>query len=387
MKIRFSIIFSLCFFSLSFAQLAPFEINGYAKYLFSSVKYPDAAERYDDHLLHARLNTRWYPVDNLRAVMELRLRGYYGESPENIPHFIDLIKSSYDYLNLDAVLWEKRKTTGYGEVDRLYLDWNYNSFQLTLGRQRIAWGTSWAWNPTDVFNPLSVLDFDYEERPAVDAVRALYYTGPVSRVELAFKPAKEKKDVIAAGLLSINYNNYDFNFIGGIKYDRLFAGAGWVGDISGAGFRGEILISEGATMTLPFSTTFGSDDVIYSFVLSGDYTFPNSFYIHTEVLHNNVGVEQLTAQFQQPAMELGLLTSARWSVYQEFAYDVHPLVRASAFGIFNPDDKSFAIIPSVSYSVITNLDLLLLVMFFEGKPLTEFGSYGSTIFIRTKFSF
>ncbi len=375
-------------FNYTFAQLSSFEINGYSKYLFSSTKFPTDSERYDDHLLHARLNTRWYPGSNLKAVMELRLRGYYGESVENTPNFIDQIKGKYDYLNLDAVLWERKKSVGYGEIDRLYLDWNYDEFQFTLGRQRIAWGTSWVWNPIDIFNPLSVLDFDYEERPAVDAIRVQYYTGAVSKAEFSFKPAKERENMIAAALLSYNFWDYDFNFIGGIKNERWLAGTGWVGDISGAGFRGEILISKGREITLPSSNyTFGSDKVAYSFVLSGDYNFPNSFYIHTEILHNSVGVEDSTALFQKAALNLGLLSAARWSLYQEFSYDFHPLVRGTVFGLFNPDDKSFVLVPSVSYSIITNLDLLLLTMFFEGNSLTEFGNLGNIIFLRLKYSF
>ncbi len=159
MTIKIFLIFFLLTLQSSFAQLSPYEINGYVKYLFSSSKLPNASERYDDHLIHARLNTRWYPTDNLKAVMEMRLRAYYGETVEHTPNYIDQIKGKYDFLNLDAVLWNKKSTVGYGEIDRLYMDWNYNKLELTLGRQRIAWGTSWTWNPTDIFNPLSVLGF------------------------------------------------------------------------------------------------------------------------------------------------------------------------------------------------------------------------------------
>jgi hypothetical protein len=91
--------------------------------------------------------------------------------------------------------------------------------------------------------------------------------------------------------------------------------------------------------------------------------------------------------FQQTALELGFLSAARWSWYQEFAYDFHPLVRGTIFGLFNPDDKSFVIVPSVSYSIITNLDLMLIGMVFNGHSFTEFGDYGTTIFIRFKYSF
>jgi hypothetical protein len=387
MKLKLMMLL-LLFFSNSYPQLSSFEINGYTKYLFSSSKFPAVSERYDDHLVHARLNTRWYPEDNFRVVLEMRLRAYYGESVEKVPGFTTQIKSRYNYLNLDAVLWDKKKTLGYGEIDRFYIDWNYNEFQITLGRQRIAWGTSWTWNPIDIFNPLSVLDFDYEERPAADAVRIQYYTGAVSKVEFALKPGEEKKNIIAAGLLSINLWDYDFNFIGGVKNERWLAGTGWAGDIAGAGFRGEVLINEGKKVIIPFSNiSFGSNEINYSLVLSGDYTFRNSFYIHTELLYNSIGVEMITAQFRQEALNLGLLTAARWSLYHEFAYDFHPLVRGTVFGMFNPDDKSFVIIPSASYSLITNLDFLLLLMFFEGKSLTEFGDYGSTIFLRFKYSF
>jgi hypothetical protein len=388
MKYFFSFILLIIFYSSTFAQLSPYEINGYVKYLFSSAKYPEVSERYDDHLIHARLNTHWYPVDNFKAVMEMRFRAYYGESVENIPNFKDQIKGNYDYLNLDAVLWNKKKTVGYGEIDRLYLDWNYKEVQLTLGRQRIAWGTSWVWNPTDIFNPQSVLDFDYEERPAVDAFHLQYYTGAVSKVEAAFKPAKEKKNIIAAGLISNNFSNYDFNIIGGVKKEKWFTGFSWAGDIYGAGFRGEFILNQGRKTNVQFTNlTLGSDNPYYSFVLSGDYTFQNSFYIHTEVLHNSIGIKRYTLLYQKPAIDFGLLTAARWSVYQEFAYDFHPLIRGSVFGIFNTDDKSLAIVPSVSYSVITNLDLILLVMYFHGDAFTEYGSYGSTVFFRAKYSF
>jgi len=82
-----------------------------------------------------------------------------------------------------------------------------------------------------------------------------------------------------------------------------------------------------------------------------------------------------------------MLSAARWSIYQEFAYDVTPLIRGSLFGIFNPDDGSYVIVPSATYSLITNFDLLLIAQLFEGDPLTEFGEFGTSFYFRMKFSF
>ena len=376
------------------AQSSSFDYNGYAKYLFSSTKIPEINDRLYDHLLHLRLNTRYYATQNLTAGLELRFRTFFGESAYKIPNYRQLIQITHDFVDLDFYLWDTKYSIGYLEVDRLFLDFVKDDFQVTVGRQRISWGTCWVWNPTDLFNPLEVLDFDYEERPATDAIRVQYYTGPVTKIEVSYKPANNPYDQILAGLFSLNKWDYDFNFIGGLKYKRWLAGFSWAGDIYGAGFRGEVLFSQSPDSTASsFSyqqypqLNVSSDKPISSLALSGDYTFPNTFYIHTELLYNNIGVTANTLLYQPEASSLGLLTAARWSIYQEFAYDITALLRGTLFGIYNPNDKSYVIVPSLSYSLITNLDLYLVAFFFEGEPLTEYGDYGTTVYARIKFSF
>jgi hypothetical protein len=121
--------------------------------------------------------------------------------------------------------------------------------------------------------------------------------------------------------------------------------------------------------------------------VSGDYTFPSSLYIHTEVLYSSEGTT-IQAAFARPRVtELGLLSPARWSLFQEFAFDVSPLVRADLFAIYNPDDGSSAIVPSVTWSVVTNFDATFFALFFNGDALTEFGQLGSIAYIRGKWSF
>ena len=397
MKAKLLLTLLLLFFSKSYAQLPTTEVYGYAKYLFGSTKYPGYDERFNDHLIHARLNTRWYPLQSLTAALEFRFRAYYGGSVEKIPGFLDQIKTHHQFADLDAILWNNKTTLGYLETDRLWLDWVKDKFELTVGRQRIAWGTSWVWNPTDLFNPQSPLDFDYEELPGTDAVRMQYYTGPVTKVEAAVRPAKSWDRVIAAGLVSLNKWDYDFNILGGIKNNRWVIGGGWSGDILDAGFRGEFtvmqkpgLLSKYKNLSAlipaynPIST---SKNPVLSFVISGDYTFNNSFYIHTELLHYNTGKTDNAGLYQAEAQDLGMLSPSRWSIYQEFSYDITPLLRGSLFGIYNPDDHSLVIVPSASYSVITNLDLYLIALLFNGDTLTQYGDYGSSLYARIKYSF
>ena len=115
----------LIFFPLiqTSAQLSPFEYNGYAKYLFSTSKYPLIDDRLDDHLIHLRLNTKWYATQNITAALELRFRAFYGESVEKIPNYKNLIQTQHDFVDLDAFLWDSKNSLGYLEVDRVWLDY------------------------------------------------------------------------------------------------------------------------------------------------------------------------------------------------------------------------------------------------------------------------
>ena len=364
------------------AQSTGTEIGGYVKYLFSRTEAPSVPVSYD-HLLHARLNTTWYPWEQLSGVLDLRARAFYGDMVSNTPHFADNLKGDAGFGTLGSVLWTGEKTVGYAEIDRLYLNWSPDRWQFTVGRQRIAWGTNLVWNPIDLFNPLSVLDFDYEERPATDAVRLQYYTGVVSKIEAAVKPGSASSPAIAAGQLTLNAWDYDFHFLGGTKKDHWFGGTGWAGDILGGGFRGEVLVSQ-----IPREALLpGGHGLMVSSAFSGDYTFPSSFYIHTEMLYNTEGVTRDAAAARPRATALGLLSPARWSIYQEFSYDVSPLVRGSVFALINPLDGSYVAVPYATWSAATNLDIMFLVLAFSGAPETEFGGGGTAAFVRGKFSF
>ena len=248
----------------------------------------------------------------------------------------------------------------------------------------------------DLFNPLSVLNFDYEERPGADAGRVQYYTGAVSKIELAVKPDKDEYKRTLAGLWSTNWHDYDFFIIAALKNQRRVFGGAWTGDIKGAGFRGEVSISDppnkGEATDHEVSPLLGrslyADDAwVASVVLSFDYTFPNTFYIHTETMYNSNGKSKYAGAFALQAMDANMLSPARWSIFQEFAYDLTPLLRASILGIFNPDDRSALLMPSCTWSVAANLDLLLTGYATFGDSSTAWGDQGNTLFVRLKYSF
>ena len=364
-----------------------FEVGGYLKYLISESNVP-AYGNLTDQLLHERLNMKWYATDALTTALEFRARGYAGGTVENTPDFIDAIRNDHEFAHLDATLWNSHSTVGYAEVDRLWADWNQGHWEATLGRQRAAMGTCLVWNPTDLFNPLSILDFDYEERPAFDGGRVQYYLGPLSKVEVDVKPGKTSATATTAVAFTANAWAYDFHFLSGKRNGLGVVGGSWAGDIAGGGFRGEVLVSQKPKETLPgVYDVSQTDGAMVSSALSLDYTLPSSLYIHVESLYNSIGVTDHAALFEQQSLVLGLLSPSRWSLFGEISYDITPLVRGSVFALQNPIDHSRVLVPSVTWSVVTNLDLTAIALLFNGGTLTEFGGYGQSGYLRLKWSF
>jgi hypothetical protein len=384
-------------FSIPFLlQSADWENYGYAKYLFSSAENSLISnDRLNDHQLHLRFNNRLYFQDYYTAGLEIRMRGFYGSSVEKSLISSSSVISPYPYNDLSTLFVEKEKALAYGQIDRLFVDYSRENWQITIGRQRIAWGTSMVWNIVDLFNPLSVLDFDYEEKPGSDAVRVQYFTDMIGRLELVAKPAPNKYEQTIALLYLINQWDYDFYFIAAWHRDKPFFGAAFSGDIEGAGFRGEIKSTQKPTRRqlgdtyLPFRennfSQAGNADI--SAVISLDYTFPNSLYLHSEYLYNSLGKTTNSLHFRAQSLKAGLLSATQSTCFFETAYMLHPLLRGNVFTLINPHEGSLIWAPSLSWSIITNLDLYLVALISDGRSNSEFSAYGKTFFLRSKYSF
>ena len=371
-----------------------FSFSGYAKYLFSHSSPKILNTSLNDHLLHLRFNSALYLSNQFTFKLETRWRTYYGQSLQKYPEFKESLIHHYPLTDLGWKLINREQTFSYLELDRLYFDYMSDKWQVTVGRQRIAWGTSLVWNVIDLFNPLSILDFDYEERPGSDAMRVQYFTGTLSHIELAYQPARSPDKQSMAFLWATHTGEYDLYFLAGSQNKRKTLGFAWSGYIKDAGFRGEMRWSQPLYRSgvlpppLPFLTSLtDSKKNRFQLVMSGDYSFPNTFYIHSEILYNRTGLTKNAGYYRQQLQQLNMLTAARWSLFQEFAYDIHPLLRADIFALINPDDHSWIMAPSLSWSVITNLDLYLIAFISSGTLESEFGTFGKAGYLRLKYSF
>lgn len=379
------IFFVLISFTQIFSQ--DFSLGGYTKVLFNYNQLN--SENKSNLFFHSRANLKYFFNEKINLNAAIRNRIVFGESPNLVLGYSGNEFSKDELLKLDYKIWDKTKSINHIEVDRLYTNFQFEKFDLTIGRQRIAWGTSWVWNITDLFNPLSVLDFDYEERPAVDALRIQFYPFSLSKFDLAIRPSKQKENSTALIQFYTNLMEYDFFLLGGIHKNRFALGYSFSGDIYGAGFRGEVLYLKNPTnIKADFFTDLKNEkkDQL-SFVLSLDYTFENSLYLHSEVLYNNIGKTKDIQLYTIDALQIGLLSPSKWNLFYQVGYNFSPLTRGDIISLHNPIDGSFIIMPTLNISLLNNIDFSSIILFTHGKEFSEFGYKSKMIFSRLKYSF
>ena len=170
----------------------------------------------------------------------MRNRIFYGEATRLNPNLGALLDNDLGQVDLSFIPVNNKSFVIHSILDRAYVKYMAKKWELRIGRQRINWGVNLAWNPNDLFNAYSLIDFDYQERPGSDALRFQYYTSDLSSIELAIQPGKKIDSSIIAGLWKFNKWKYDLQLLAGNYYNDLALGAGWAGNLKKSGLKGEL---------------------------------------------------------------------------------------------------------------------------------------------------
>ena len=239
--------------------------------------------------------------------------------------------------------------------DRLAVAWApAEALELSVGRQAISWGTTQILTPADPFPAFSPTDPFQVFRAGVDAARLRFYPGPLSEIDVVFRPSRtdagEEVTALARGL--VTWRNWGLSAWGGSLYGDP---AGAVGATGGIGpwavhfeavvrdYRGTV-VGRGAVGTFRLFQVAGRD-------LS----------VAAEYQRDGRGADG-------PDEILAVLGSRefRRGEYQVFgrneaavsaAYQVHPLWSVTAAAIWNLDDRSALVFPGFSWSLSNEASL------------------------------
>lgn len=345
-----------------------------------TINYSRIACTGQDNLIHNRLNFRWSIAENWNFRADVRSRIFFGDLVKANPDYAKLVdNTNNDYFDLSLVLVDQSSFVVHTMLDRLYLEYFDDQWEIRLGRQRINWGISTVWNPNDIFNAFAFTDFDYEERPGSDAIRVKRYLGFASSVELAIKAFDSWEEATAAVMWKFNKGTYDFQILSGVAQNDFVLGGGWAGNLKNAGFKGEL------TYFLPLK---GKDQHSFAATFGVDYSFANSIYLSTGYLYNSngstrAGVSNLF-DFQLSAKNL---YPYRHAIFTQLSYPFTPLVNGGIALIYSPvTTHALFVNPTCTISVAQDWDLDFVgqLVFNDNQVYT---SPIQALFLRLKWSF
>ncbi len=355
------------------------EVRGYVKNLQSLTFDRNFDNLVSGDLIHNRLNIRWNPNARITGAIELRNRFYWGEQVRLTPGFTSMLRNPNEAVDMSTLWFSNESMALHTNIDRFWLEYRADKWDVCVGRQRLNWGIGTLWNPNDIFNTYNFLDFDYEERPGRDAARFIYHFDNMSNLEVAGAAADRSNRAVAAVKYFINKWNYDFQFSGGVFHEKFTLGAGWSGSIKEAGFKGEI------QYYAPHRDTVAQVNV----TMESDYVFAKGWYVNAGLLLNSAGIASPVNDWNFVTFKLSPqnLMPTRWNAAVTFSKEITPLLTGTLATIYSPGTNLMILLPSIKYNLATNVDIDLIWQSFFAEEQGVFGGVAHRGYIRLKWSF
>jgi hypothetical protein len=356
-------------------------LTGYIKYI-NTTSFRDLSHLTLDNQLHNRINFKIYINEDFTFDLQIRNRLLWGNSLIN-PNFKKFIDTKTD-INLSGFLIDETGLLLHSKIDRLSLTYNTADWEFKVGRQRINWGKTWAWNPNDLFNAYNILDFDYEERPGNDALSIRYNYGETGAFQAVYSYADDFDNSIIALRDLFSIKTYDMQVLVAKYRKYLAAGIGWEGYIKSAGFKGE------TTLFTPYENNSNQSTSILT-SLSLDYFFKNGIMLIAEILYNSSGItesEDFNIQsFYSESLNARNLMPNRLSYYLQSSYQINPASSTNLGLMYLQELNALGILPSYSYNISENWDMDFFAQLFFGKTDNDFKNIQNGIYFRLRWSY
>ena len=273
--------------------------------------------------------------------------------------------SDNGYVDLSHYFVNDSKFKIHSMIDRMWLKYQKEKIEISVGRQRVNWGINTIWNSNDLFNAYNFIDFDYIERPGSDVIRFQYTGDDLSSLDIVYKPSTfinqtiEINSSVIAALYKINKMGYDFQFLLANYYDDIALGGGWAGNIKNAGFKGEITY---------FISEDSSEKNSTSLSTSIDYSFKNGFYILASHLYNSNGFSD-PQQFDPSSVTQNVLSPknlmpSKNSFLIQVSALITPAINSSFTLLYGEGINFFFFSPNISYEINESLDASIIGQFF-----------------------
>jgi len=285
-------------------------------------------------------------------------------------------------------------------LDNAYIKLSFKHFDLMVGKQQISLGTGYVWNPTDVFNINELFDPTYEQ-PGHNAVRLDVALGRIYTLTTLFSPEDTWENSAKLIQLKGRISHFDYSLIAIEKVWRFhdytqidmenmnFLELPERRRLLGASTAGELL-GLGVWAEYGYNWMKNTKD-FYELVVGSDYTFDFQTYVMVEYYRNTLGKTDYEQYNLNDWMRLIKMEQKAISRDQVYVFVQHPatdLLNAGLSTIYSISDNSFALVPTLSYSLSDNVEIfayLNLNFGKEGRVFSKNMGNGGLIRVRIYF--
>ncbi len=333
MKFWFCLLACVFLFAV---QAGALELGGYYENDIVGIISPNGTGSMGDlNRLRLKLDSNLFPD----TAIHIEPRYYFFIRPENI--------QIAGATELDRLIF-----------DRYYLKVSKPRYSFTFGKQRIAWGTGYIWNPTDIFNAYS-LSFAVrdEEKNNVEAVRLEVPMGDKGLLDSYILNGTNFNRVKKAVRAKTNIDDFDYSLS--------------VVDLGGEGVQYGI-DSAGEVLDLGGRCEFVWRSGMFKAVLGSDYTFDNGIYVNIEYFFNSSGSTDLVNYDWVGLASGNIAQLAKDYLYVGISKIIDEITQVRSSIIMNLDDKSFIFYPQYMRNVMQNLDISLDAFMTFGQNGSEY---------------
>ncbi len=317
------------------------------------------------------------PADNVKFAANFDYITYQGKTVWNLLDYIPRSVSrsvppemvpGFDFIYGDTIF-----------LDNAYLKIALPTFDITIGRQQISFGSGYVWNPTDLFNFKDYADPTYEQ-PGHDAIRIDLPVGSRYGFNAMYLPegnweSSGKLLRFKGGFFHFDYaftyierqwQLSDFTFSQPVDNNRRLFGGEFTGELFGLGIWGEY----------GYNTLEPLDD-FWEIVLGTDYTLDNGTYLMAEYYYNGLAksdyrdydLNDWTRFFMAESKSV-----SRDNLYLYVDYPLTDLIHLNNSAVVSLPDMSLALIPGLNYSLYQDVELTVFINVYVGKEKMAYNS-------------
>lgn len=282
---------------------------------------------------------------------------------------------------IDASAWisESGSIDWHHTLYRGWLQYDKGPVQLTIGRQRVAWGSGRFWNPTDRFNPVSPIALEQDQKLGVDAANLIWRYSGSGQLQLVVAPgrASQQAERKAALRWRDTFDEFDVALLAAKVGNEDVGGLDVTGNLFDGGIRLEVMHAKPAAGSGYTQLSTG-----YDYTWAGEELFVNGLYMAVEYFYNSapdlLGISASSDRLRSKQTSL-------WA--GQLGYDITPLIRAGVTWIGDFAGSSHFVIPQLSWSATSSLDLALFAQLPSGGDGGEFSGLHELYAVRLDWYF